>query len=420
MPSDPADYLSLLPSLQPQQALNRPVSASEYYHASVGTSAKTLEQPRHVYFMLRGRVLAELDAALMTQAIARVADVNPGIRLRWQGHLGFSRWSSDGALPRLRIVDDCLWDGRSSRGAEFLDEQDLSLTDGPCAEFIWVRQADSRGLLVLRSLHAVMDGMGGMHLLAELFRALRNEPLLGSNAVFSDADLMRAMQVPTIRHLPYETCALTGAARGDCIGDDWWRLSLGPVQPRLLSRVALALAEFAHQFSDLPVRIAIPADLRKHVPGLVASTNFSNMLFVHLAKGALPGDFDAQLQAQTLSRREASYPAIYDWLRWMPLTWFDYLLGRRRSNFNTRKPVETVVISNMGKIDLTRFVCPQFEADDCLVPPMPGNAFVVLYSLNNHIEIMLGLPRILSGQGRRQALTDWLIERFGSAMGQAT
>lgn len=420
MPSDPADYLSLLPPLQPQQTLNRPVSASEYYHASVGTSTKTLEQPRHVCFMLRGRVLAEPDAAVMTQAIARVAEVNPGIRLRWQGSLGFSRWRSDGVLPRLRIVDDCQWDGRSSQGAEFLDEQDLSLSDGPCAEFIWVRQADSRGLLVLRSLHAVMDGMGGMHLLAEFFRALRHEPLLGSNAVFSDADLMRAMKIPPIRHQPYETCALTGPAQSDCTGDDWWRLSLGPVQPRLLSQVALALTEFAHQFSDLPARIAIPADLRKHVPGLVASTNFSNMLFVHLGKGALPGDFDAQLQAQTLSCQEAAYPAIYDWLRWMPLTWFDYLLGRRPSNFTTRKPVETVVISNMGKIDLTRFICPQFEADDCLVPPMPGNAFVVLYSLNNRIEIVLGLPRILSGQGRRQALTDWLVARFGSAMGAAT
>lgn len=420
MPSDPADYLSKLPPLQPQHSLSRPVSASEYYHASVGTSAKTLEQPRYVYFILRGSILAEPDAATLTQAIARVADVNPGIRLRWQGSLGFSRWSSDGALPRLRIVDGCPWDGRSSHGAEFLDEESLSLTDGPCAEFIWVRQADSRGMLVLRSLHAVMDGMGGMHLLAEFFRALRHEPLLGSNAVFSDADLMRAMQIPPLRHLSYDTCALTGVAQGDCIGDDWWRLSLGPVQSRLLSKVALALTEFAHQFSDLPVRIAIPADLRKHVPGLVASTNFSNMLFVQLAKGALPGDFDAQLHVHTRSRQEAAYPAIYDWLRWLPLTWFDYALGRRRSNFNTRKPVETVVISNMGKIDLTRFFCPQFEADDCLVAPMPGNAFVVLYSLNNRIEIVLGLPRILSGQGRRQALTDWLVARFGSTMRPAT
>lgn len=420
MPSDPLNYLSKLPPLQTQHALSRPVSASEYYHASVGTSARTLEQPRHVVFMLRGVMLAELDAAALAQAIAQVAQVNPGIRLRWQGCLGFSRWTSDGVLPRLRIVDDCDWDGRSSQGTDFLDEQDLSLTHGPCAEFIWVRQAGSRGILVLRSLHAVMDGMGGMHLLAELFRALRNETLLGSNAVFSDADLMRAMKVPTIKHLPYETCALTGAARGDCVGDDWWRLSLGPVQPRLLSKVALALTEFAHQFSDLPVRIAIPADLRRHVPGLMASTNFSNMLFVHLPKGALPGEFDAQLQAQILARQEAAYPAIYDWLRWLPLTWFDYLLGRRLSNFNTRKPVETVVISNMGKIDLTTLVCPYFAADDCVVPPMPGNAFVVLYSLNNQIEIMLGLPRILSGQGRRRALTDWLVARFGNIMGQVT
>ena len=415
MHSDPAEYLNALPPLGPQLSLQRPVSASEYYHASVGTSSKSLELPRHVYFILRGQRLAELNVSDMQQAIAQVAEVNPGIRLRWQGCLGYSRWSSDGALPRLRIIEDSSWDGRSSQGAEFLDEQSLSLRDGPCAEFIWVRQANSRGLMVLRSLHAVMDGMGGMHILAELFRALRGETLLGSNAVYSDADLMRAMQIQPVKHQPYDTCALTGAAQGDCMGDDWWRLSLGPVQPRLLSQLALALTEFAHQFSDLPVRIAIPVDLRKHVPGLVASTNFSNMLFVQLPKGALPSDFDAQLQSQIQSRQEAAYPTIYDWLRWIPLSWFDYLLGRRLSNFNTRKPIETVVISNIGKIDLMPFRSPQFAADDFIVPPMPGNAFVVLYSLNNHIELVLGLPRILSGQARLQALTDWLHSRFGSA-----
>lgn len=415
MPSDPADYLSKLPPLQPQQSLNRPVSASEYYHASVGTSAKTLEQPRYVFFMLRGVAQPELDAATLTQAIAQVAQVNPGIRLRWQGQLGFSRWRSDGLLPRLRIVNDCAWDGLSSAGAEFLDEQPLSLASGPCAEFIWVRQADSRGILVLRSLHAVMDGMGGMHLLAEIFRALRGEPLLGSNASFSDADLMRAMQIPTSPHTPYETCALTGPAQGDSVGDDWWRISLGPVQSQLLAKMAVALSEFAHQFSELPARIAIPVDLRRHVPGLVASTNFSNMLFVCLNKGAAVSDFQEQLQQQIEARREAAYPAIYDWLRWLPLSWFDYLLGRRPSNFNTRKPIETVVISNLGKVDLKQFVSPQFQADDFLVSPMPGNAFVVLYSLNGQIKIILGLPKILSGQGRQRALTAWLSDRFGSS-----
>ncbi|MCX7178097.1 MAG: hypothetical protein NTX56_04740 [Proteobacteria bacterium] len=385
MHSDPAEYLNALPPLGPQLSLQRPVSASEYYHASVGTSSKSLELPRHVYFILRGQRLAELNVSDMQQAIAQVAEVNPGIRLRWQGCLGYSRWSSDGALPRLRIIEDSSWDGHSNQGAEFLDEQSLSLRDGPCAEFIWVRQANSRGLMVLRSLHAVMDGMGGMHILAELFRALRGETLLGSNAVYSDADLMRAMQIQPVKHQPYDTCALTGAAQGDSMGDDWWRLSLGPVQPRLLSQLALA------------------------------STNFSNMLFVQLPKGALPSDFDAQLQSQIQSRQEAAYPTIYDWLRWIPLSWFDYLLGRRLSNFNTRKPIETVVISNIGKIDLMPFRSPQFAADDFIVPPMPGNAFVVLYSLNNHIELVLGLPRILSGQARLQALTDWLHSRFGSA-----
>lgn len=421
MPSDSADYLGKLPGLAPQTSVDRPVTASEYYHASVGTSRYTLESPRYVFFVLHGSCVDALDeqelTQKLTQAIVQASACNPVLRMRWHGNLGRSRWLSDGPLPRLRVVSECQWDGQSSAGADILDAPGLSLRDGPCAEFIWASQGQGRGLLILRSHHAVMDGLGGMHLLSELFRALRGEPLLGSNAAFSDADLMRAMAITSTKHEPYDTCTLTGAPAGDDVGDDWWRVRFGPVQPRLLSKVALALTEFAHQFSDAPVRIAIPVDLRKHVPGMLASANFANMLFVRLNKGAQAADFDGQLREQLAARREGAYPAIYDWLRWLPLRWFDYLLGRRLANFTTRKPVETVLISNMGKVDLTAFQSSIFKADDYTVSPMPGNAFVVLYSIGDEISMMISLPRILSSNGRKQALVAWLKQRFGEANG---
>ncbi|REH40315.1 hypothetical protein DFR26_0515 [Paraperlucidibaca baekdonensis] len=419
MPSDSADYLAKLPALTPLKYIDRPVSASEYYHASVGASRHTLESPRMVFFILRGSLKRGTDGGsdreLLTQAIARVAAVNPVLRLRWHGYLGRSRWLSDGPLPRLRVLEHCLWDGLSSDGAECLDAP-LSLRDGPCAEFIWAPQRAGRGLLILRSFHAVMDGLGGMHLLHELFRALRGEALLGDNAAFSDADLMRATAIQPTPQQPYDTCALTEPAPDALTGDDWCRLRFGPLQPRLLSQVAQALAEFAHQFSEVPVRIAVPVDLRKHVPGLVTSANFANMLFVRLDKGASAADFDTQLREQLRARRELAYPAIYTVLRWLPLRWFDFLLGRRLRNFATRKPVETAVISNMGPVDLSAFDACFFAADDFCISPMPGNAFVVLYALNGQINMVINLPRLLSSDGRQAALVSFLTKRFGEAV----
>lgn len=413
MPCDSDDYLAKLPPLAPLEHIDRVVSASEYYHASVGTSRHTLEIPRYLFFGVFGRCADEPDESLLRQAIADVTAHNPSLRMRIQGHLGRSRWRSDGPLPRLKIIRDSDWDGQSSVGAELLYTDDLCLRDGPTAEFIWLSQGQGRGMLILRTFHAVMDGFGGMHLLSELFRALRGEPLVGSNTAFSDADLMRAMAVKPGKYDPYTTCTLTGGPSGDALGDDWWRVRFGAVQPRLLSRVALAFAEFAHQFSEAPVRIALPVNIRKHVPGMQSSFNFANMLYVRLDKGANSSDFDEQLRAQLAQRREVAYPAIFDWLRWLPLTWLDYALGRRLSNFNKRKPVETLVISNMGPIDLSAFQSSLFQADDFMVSPMPGNAFVILYSVNNQISMMLNLPRILSSDGRKEQLLSWLHQRLG-------
>lgn len=86
MPSDSANYLAKLPALAPLKYIDRPVSASEYYHASVGASRHTLESPRMVFFILRGSLKRGTDDGsdreLLTQAIARVAAVNPVLRDR--------------------------------------------------------------------------------------------------------------------------------------------------------------------------------------------------------------------------------------------------------------------------------------------------------------------------------------------------
>ena len=412
MPLEQVDALSRLPPLQSVTEINRRVSTPEYYHASVGASPKTLEGPRKVIFVLAGATDGSLKPEDWQRAIDQITAVNPGLRLRWSGSLGFSRWTSDGLPPRLRIIDECTWDLSSSAGAEFITETPLSLREGPTVEFIIANQGHGRVLVILRTLHAIVDGMGSFHVLYELFRALRGEPLLGGNATFSDVDLMLAVQAPKSESMHRPTCWLTGEPEGDTQGDDWWRIKLGPVRKQLLAHLAVTLAEFAHQRSELPVMVAIPVDLRRHAPGLISTTNFSSMVLVRLEKGDGIGIFKERLQTLLDAKRDAAFAPILNLTRWLPLRWFDQLLGRTEKNYLTRKPLETFLISNLGRLDVEGMSAPGFTVDDMVALPQPGTPFVVLCTIDGEVEVILGLPRILSNHGRVEALTAFLQQRM--------
>jgi len=414
MPSDRVDAttVSSLPPLAPVAVIARRMSLPEYYHASIASSRHTLESPRHAVFFLKAE--GRLSPQQWQHALDQVAAANPGTRLRLLGRLWWARWQSDGAPPRLRIVDHCEWDMRSERGAEFIEATSLPLRQGPSIELIVAQLAGSSTLLVLRAHHAVMDGIGGMHFLEELFRALRGEPLLGSNAAYSDTDLMlgvgAGVKGPRPAHL--KTNWLTGEPAGDEIGDEWRRISLGPPSKNLLARLAAALAEFYHQQSELPAMIAVPVNLRRHVPGLLSTTNFSNMLRVPLYRGDGTEQFTLRLKEMLAQRVDTLYSRVLDVFKLLPFSWIDRLLSRTLKNYRSKKPLETAVISNLGRADAARLSCPGFQTDYMFILPLAGSAFSTLICVGEQVEMTLNLPKLLASNGRFDALVEHLLMRL--------
>jgi hypothetical protein len=382
----------------------------EYYHASVGSSRYTLERPREGIFVLRGQ--SSLTAQQWRQALDRVAAANPGTHLRMIGRRRRSCWQSDGRPPRLRMLERCDWDARSERGADFIWATPLPLRTGPTIELIVAPQGGETSLIILRALHAVADGSGMIHFLYELFRALRGEPLLGSNAGFSDVDLMLSVDATNSMSRHIKTTWLTGKPAGDEIGDEFRRIDLGSPKKNLLPRAAAAMAEFAHQYSDLPALIAIPVDLRRHLPGLRSTMNFANMLLVPLEKGEGVDAFRSRLQEMLAQRMEMAYPRALEHLKIVPLPWLDLLLSRTRLNYRNRKPLETAVISNVGRHDSAALSGPGFKLQDMIVLPLPGSAFATLTGLDDRVEMMMNLPKVLAGNGRFDALVAHLQSRL--------
>lgn len=385
-------------------AVERPVSGSEYYHASIGCSGLTLERNRQIFFAIEGTCATDIPAQVWRDAIATVTQANPALRIRWKGVLGWSRWVSDGDHPRLRMLDHVDWNFDSSDHIDFLDAWPIDLRHGPVVEFIVVQRPSNRLLVVMRTHHAIMDGMGGFHVLSELFRALRGEPLMGSNVTFSDSQLVKALNPPRSASLRVPTCRLIEHAEplksttpsieeAELLGDSWRRLNLGTGHSMVLAKVACAFAMLAHKNSTLPALIAVPVDLRRHMPAIRSVTNFSSMLVVKLLPGDVPEVFQARLRELLQAKMELTVAKGFDVIRWFPMWLVDVLLGRTRRNFLHKRPMETIVISNLGAIPIQNFQGASFIADDFVCSPVPGNAFAVLMQIKGEFRVILGLPK---------------------------
>ena len=109
--------------------------------------------------------------SLLRSAVDAAGTVHPGMRVRLQGWLGWSRWKADGRGPDFRVVSGERWDGMSPRGAPFLEEP-LDPRRGAVCEVLWVEGPTPR--VVIRSHHAVTDGRGASLFTDDVFRALRN------------------------------------------------------------------------------------------------------------------------------------------------------------------------------------------------------------------------------------------------------
>ncbi len=404
-----AERAGLLP-LQPIDRIDRPVTMPEYYHASVAASRYTLERPREVIVVLRGK--GSVSAQQWQAALDAVTAVNPGARLRRAGRLGKSRWVSDGEPPRLRLLDHCDWDGRSERDTDFLTSTRLSLDRGPSVELIVARQPDDHSLVAVRALHAVFDGAGAMHFLLELFRALRGDPLLGTNAAFSDVDLMLSLNTARRSESRDKTCWLTGEPRGRDRGDEFRLLPLGNKAHYLVAKLAIAMAAFARRRSERPVYIAVPVDLRRHRPGLLSTGNFASMLHVRVEQGDGPVQFQARLNAMLAQRLETAYPPWLERFKWLPLSWLDLLLSRTPWNYHRRKPLETAVISHVGNYKSQDLSCAGFSAQQLMVLPLQGTVFTTIAGLDGNYQMMINLPRVLSSEGRFDELMSELRGRL--------
>lgn len=351
-------------------------------------------------------------------AVEQAAAVHPGSTLRLRGFLRNLRWSSDGPAPLVSVVDAPDWSGNSPAGAEFL-QRPLRPDTGPVVEVVLVRGADPDDAtghrVVFRTHHAAMDGRGTWLFASDVFRALRGEPLLGSESgPWIDADYARMATDEARTDPPADRGAPTGSPLSSEFATTWARVRVPGSFRGLLPKALVALWKASRAHTTDPMRFAVPVDLRRYRPDRRTTANLTGIVHLDLAGVAGSAQAHARVRARLTAGMNGHHAAAMvlgaERVRGLPL-WLMGWAGARfaRQRLETGRFPTSATVSNLGRQDLALVSAPAFRATRAFWIP-PGSPSMPLFvSLNGDargLDIVATAPVGLATSGRLRDLLD--------------
>lgn len=295
-----------------------------------------------------------LDPAQVRRAVDIASAANPGSRLVRDG----DDWVDSGLAAAVRVVD-----GATLRYPELEHDRVLNSPIGPTpdrtCEVLLLTGAPVT--LVFRVFHGVMDGMGVVMWVSDVFRALRGVEPIGAADPVADAELVARLGAPgraTLLIPKYPSAA--GCGR-QLPGASPWLLrhrSIPVTGPGMVARLAAVLADAAGARS----RFMIPVDLRRHDPALRSTANLALPLFLDVDPGEDWRIINAQKRTGLEERRElgemhngqvVNFPSAVAHAVLRLGNWAGARLGRN---------MVSATITHMGKYNLDDFTVPGWRA----------------------------------------------------------
>ncbi|WP_327065631.1 non-ribosomal peptide synthetase [Kitasatospora sp. NBC_01302] len=304
----------------------------------------------------------ELPAEDLAAAMAAAAESSPGMRLIREGR----SWVDSGVTPALHVLADGGFDN------ERLDHPALHRPldgSGPTCEVLLFPGTPSTpstpSTLVFRAFHGVTDARG-LHLwAAEVFRALRGEPLVGHHATVDHEELARRVaghELGTVPAAKQEWPPLLGSPSPLPPRLRWRRRTIDGRHPAAVAKVAAALAASAGPGGG---RFFVPVDLRRHEPDLRSTGMLAHTLTLDVAAGEDWQQVQQRLLG-ALSRREELTLPIASWLRRVPVPVLRVLnTGIERAAARSGRHSGTGYLSHLGGIELADLSTGTFRAAAC-------------------------------------------------------
>ena len=315
-----------------------------------------LAQPRSIPPVTQTVVegVGDLGLAELKAAVARAGETNPGTRLRLRGRT----WVDSGPTPRVRVVEGSA-DGR--RVADLAALHDPLPSDGALCEVLWC--PGSPAVVVFRASHAVMDGRGRAMWVADVFRSLRGEEVLGAPSAVTESDVIERLGTADLEpsklkndcQSPLGEPSAPGARR-----TVWARRTVDGYLPALVAKVATALLP-AYGLDQ--ARFAVAFDLRRHLPEERTTGNLSQLEWFEVAAGESWEELHERVLAAMTAGKVAGGGSKGWGLLGLPLPVLWTLIRMVESAPAQKRRYNSVsALSHQGRMELPELCTPSFEA----------------------------------------------------------
>ncbi|MFC4608756.1 non-ribosomal peptide synthetase [Streptomyces maoxianensis] len=383
-------------------AFRRPVSATEWSYLAAARLGELLV----LQLVVEGA--GPIDALALSRAVAEASASCPGSRLVRRGRM----WVDSGRPARVVVAEGRGFDRTTFTGLPELTGPLAESEGRPGCEVLLLIGEPST--VVFRASHAVMDLKGTVIWAAEVFRALRGEPLHGAADSLADYALLDAVGRTGQRpRLGLDQRSPLGGRPGN--GSVWRRRTLPGRHAALAAKVAAAVARAV---AGSAARIMVPVDLRRHAPGVSSTANLALPVFLDIPAGQGTDAVHRRLLKALASRQELAAGAEAALAR-LPLPAAAALVRASRAATAARhRYLTSAIVSNAGRLAPEDFSAGEFTATSVYALPVHAPLIpvsIALLELPEHTELVIS-ARGAADVGER---CEELLDRIDSALGTA-
>lgn len=350
-------------------------------------------------FILEGS--GDIDIKHFKESVARASEVNPGCRLVLKGYWKWRYWDDAGPLPSVDVIESD-WDGESSEGAPVLGNP-INPRKGPNTQITIVKGEITR--LIFRTHHATMDGMGMLAYAVDIFRALRGEPLQGTDGRKTDWDVVQAVNHPKPSIVKGNSIPVTKVASNpDDSGCRWYRLRWQGKYTKIAAKMTLAACRIAwrNNGTDKRIIMRIPSDLRRYLAEEdgINLGNLTGAIDIEIPPDATVNSIQSSIIKQMRSKEDLSvFPDNSAIAFWMPKRVF-------RNNPRINKLLHekgtypmTGTVTYLGNVDPSQYDFGDFKAISTYGVPIPYETKPIFIGFNvnpDGLNAVVGVPKALA------------------------
>ena len=361
--------------------------------------------------------MGQWDPEEWARALGRAGKANPGSRLVMKSSLFGGQWVDSGRPPALSVVDGSSWTGYTPENAPFLTES-LRAEKGPTCEVVLIKGDPLR--IAFRSHHAVMDGMGTILWMQDIFRALRGESLSGYPSRLTEFRLARSFQKKGRTPAPHHFPALTGKVMGDEPGSRWLRVTIPGQIRRILPRIAWILANeiWLANYHGCPVRFAVPVNMRPRGDNILSTGNLSNLIYLDITPDSTPETIAEDIKTQLANKHDGMLYWGDRFIRYFPLPLIENAMKNEiKAKRDTNLYRNSGIISNVGAVPLEDLAGGGFRTTNITGLPIGMGSlpfFLGIIGTAERTELIMGMANNLANGGRLEKILPKMADQLSS------